>query len=103
MFTYAEDDYLIAFPLLLRPIDGEPYTNATSVYGYGGPIVSDQAVSESVVANFQEALKEAMLGRGVVSVFSTMHPLIEQESLLAGLGESRANAQTVSIDSQAAG
>jgi pyridoxal phosphate-dependent aminotransferase EpsN len=100
LFTYDDGDYLIALPLLLRPVgDLLPgWNDATSVYGYGGPIASHQRIPEPVVRAFQAALREEVVERNVIAVFSRLHPLIGQHDLLAGLGECRAIGQTVSID-----
>ncbi len=100
LFTYRENDYLIALPLLLRSV-GEialGWNDATSVYGYGGPVASHESIPEPVVRNFQGALKEALLERRVIAAFSRLHPLIAQQDLLAGLGECHATGRTVSID-----
>jgi len=101
LFTYQEDQYLIAFPLMLRPVDlanADGWNDATSVYGYGGPIASHDTVPASVVRNFQSALTAALIERRVVTAFSRLHPLLSQQALLAGLGECRAKGETVSID-----
>jgi dTDP-4-amino-4,6-dideoxygalactose transaminase len=100
LFTYREGDYLIALPLILRSA-GEitlGWNDATSVYGYCGPVASHESIPEPLVRNFQGALKEALLERRVIAAFSRLHPLIVQHDLLAGLGECRASGQTVSID-----
>ena len=65
LFNYREGDYLIALPLMLRSA-GEitlGWNDATSVYGYGGPVASHESIPEPVVRNFQGALKEALLFR----------------------------------------
>jgi hypothetical protein len=107
LFVYREDLYTIGVPLLLRSIDelpylaqaGEEWWDATSVYGYAGPVASHLDVPASVVRNFQAALCEALTERRVVSVFSRLHPLIvPQAGLLSGLGECVPLGQTVSID-----
>jgi hypothetical protein len=100
LFTYCEGDYLIALPLLLRSVGeiGLGWNDATSVYGYGGPVASHESIPEPVVRNFQAALKEGLLERRVIAAFSRLHPLIAQHDLLAGLGECRATGRTVSID-----
>lgn len=100
LFTYGEGDYLIALPLLLRPA-GEAlseWNDAASVYGYGGPVASHQRIPDSVVHNFQAALKEALVERRVIAAFSRLHPLIAQHDLLAGFGEWLTNGETVSVD-----
>jgi dTDP-4-amino-4,6-dideoxygalactose transaminase len=100
LFSYCESDYLIALPLLLRSV-GETvlgWNDATSVYGYGGPVASHKRIPESVIQNFQAALREALLERRVIAVFSRLHPLIPQQDLLSGLGEYRTSGQTISVD-----
>src|SRR5260221_4992090 len=100
LFTYCEGDYLIALPLLLRSTEEVQlgWNDATSVYGYGGPVASHESVPELVVRNFQGALKEALLERRVIAAFSRLHPLIAEHDLLVGLGECRASGRTVSRD-----
>ena len=100
-FVYRDGEHLIALPLLVRPVSAdEPdgWKDATSVYGYCGPVASSAALPAEVVAKFHEGLARMLAGQRIVSVFSRLHPLLEQRDLLAGLGESRPAGQTVSID-----
>ena len=101
LFSYHDGVYTIALPLLLRPVEapgGEAWSDATSVYGYAGPLASHAGMPASVVRSFQEGLKEALAARRVVAVFSRLHPLIPQRGMLAGLGDCRLEGETVSID-----
>ena len=102
LFAYRDGDYTIALPLLLRSIeqaaDGEAWSDATSVYGYAGPVASHATLPESVVRNFQESLRAALVERRVAAVFSRLHPLLDQRGTLARLGECRTEGETVSID-----
>jgi hypothetical protein len=107
LFVYREGAFLVAIPLVLRPMGampchqtrvGEGWYDATCVYGYAGPIASHSDMPESVLRNFQAALRETLLARRVVAVFSRLHPLISQRGLLADLGECIPMGQTVSID-----
>lgn len=101
LFVYGEDDCTIALPLLLRPVDpAEPggWYDATSVYGYGGPVASHETLPAGAVRSFQTALADELNRRRVVAVFSRLHPLIAQDEILAGLGECPANGHTISID-----
>ena len=101
LFTYREDGFLIGLPLLLRPIDADDPAgpqDATSVYGYAGPIASHESIPERVIASFQAALRDELTRRRVVAVFSRLHPLIAQGEILAGLGEISAAGLTVSVD-----
>ena len=101
LFVYCEDGCTIALPLLLRPVDpAQPggWQDATSVYGYGGPVASCDTLPAWVARNFQSALAEELARRRVIAVFSRLHPLITQHEILAGLGECPANGCTISID-----
>lgn len=106
LFVFERDGYLLAMPLLLRPLGeiaglggaAEGWHDATSVYGYAGPLSSHEDVPEPVVRDFQAALREALLDQRVITAFSRLHPLLPQRELLAGLGECRPCGQTVSVD-----
>ena len=101
LFTYREGEYVIALPMLLRPVDDsapEGWQDAISAYGYVGAVASHTAVPEAIVGNFHAALKEAFAERRVVAAFSRLHPLLGQSKLFAGLGECHTHGQTVSVD-----
>ncbi len=106
LFQYCEGKYSIALPLLTRRLNGLPgirtedadRLDATSVYGYSGPIVSDAEVPSTVILNFQEALHRCLIEMGIITVFSRLHPLFSQHAMLNGMGECRTLSQTVSID-----
>jgi len=106
LFVYSEGEYFAALPLLLRPIDnisglekvGNNLWDATSVYGYAGPIFSHQTLSDSFIQNFQNSLKDALFDRNVISVFSRLHPFIPQIQLLKGIGDVKVIGVTISID-----
>jgi hypothetical protein len=101
LFSYRSGRYLVAIPLLLRPIDAadpEGPQDATSVYGYAGPVSSHVNVPREVVRDFEEALREELVSQKVVAVFSRLHPLIRQSDLLADVGEIRPTGPTVSVD-----
>jgi hypothetical protein len=106
MFVYREGAYSIGLPLLLRPIlstpgleqIGDTWWDATSVYGYAGPIASHEIVPSSLVDNFRLALCQALQDRRVVAVFSRLHPLLRQRHLFARFGQITQIGQTVSID-----
>ena len=101
LFAYHDGPYTIALPLLLRPVEasgGEAWSDATSVYGYAGPLASHAGMPASVVRCFQKGLTDALAARRIVTVFSRLHPLIPQRGMLAALGECRPEGETVSID-----
>ena len=103
LFVYEEDEWMIALPLIFRPVaesgvNGAGWQDATSVYGYAGPLASHEHVPEPVVRGFQTALEDSLHEMRVVSAFSRLHPLIPQHALLAGMGECYPGGETVSID-----
>ena len=106
LFVYRENGCVIALPLLLRPLDGilgiesagERRYDASSVYGYAGPVASRAEIPAATVASFQGALQETLRALGVVTAFSRLHPLFKQKPLLEGIGEYRVHGQTVSVD-----
>jgi hypothetical protein len=101
--VYEEGECIIALPLLLRRIaeaaglEAFDALDATSVYGYPGPLVS-LGVRPSMIKGFQDALTRALRERDVVSVFSRLHPLLPQADCLEGLGQIESAGPTIAID-----
>jgi CelD/BcsL family acetyltransferase involved in cellulose biosynthesis len=107
LFVCREGEYFIAIPLLLRPIMAVAchaglsvdWWDATCVYGYAGPVASHPDLPGSVLVHLQIALRESLLQRRVVTVFSRLHPLIPgQARLLTGLGDCIRRGRTVAMD-----
>lgn len=107
MFVYTAGKYLIALPLLVRPLsqiagleaEGQGWWDATSVYGYTGPIASHRDIPEPVLREFRSSLWRTLHDQRIVAVFSRMHPLIPtQRELLHTIGDYVTRWQTVSLD-----
>ncbi len=105
LFVYEGGGYRISLPLLIRRIDtaledsnGKPWFDATSVYGYPGPVASHSDIPDDVKRDFQESLTRALTEKSVVSLFSRLHPFLNQHSLIKGLGTLVSQGHTVSID-----
>jgi hypothetical protein len=107
LFHFQYGEFSISLPLILRQIDEcllsktyivQRVCDATSVYGYVGPVASHAEVPVEVIREFQTALTTTLRDAGVVSVFSRLHPLIPQQRLLHGLGECVSCGTNVSID-----
>jgi hypothetical protein len=107
LLVWSEERGTVALPLLLRRLEDVMGINgysggrrdAPSVYGYAGPVASGDALPEKIGANFRSALREVLEEWRVVAVFSRLHPLIPQQvDWLAGLGECKPLARTVSLD-----
>jgi Acetyltransferase (GNAT) domain len=104
LLVYEEGAHTIALPLLLRPIaevpglEGTSGWDATSVYGYPGPVLSGEGIGEAIYARFRRSLERRLNEMNVVSVFSRLHPLLPQRDVLTGLGRIDYRGPTASID-----
>lgn len=98
LLCYESGDTTIAFPLLLRPINGSSYFDAASVYGYAGPLVS------GLHDGFDfEDWKLQMLSffneNRIVSVFSSTNPFLDhQTELLSTFGDIESMGDVVYFD-----
>lgn len=105
LIVFQEGEHIAAFPLLKRSLaqlEGlndilAGYCDATSVYGYGGPVTNHDWRDRAFVANFSRALENVLREFRIVSVFSRLHPLMENDAGLV-VGEIAEVGQTVSID-----
>lgn len=107
MFVYRESENLIAWPLIVRDIastdgleeTGKGLSDATSVYGYPGPIGRLSENDEGLRERFARSLEESFNSLGLLSAFSRMNPVLQNQTLLpAGFGELIGLGETVSID-----
>jgi hypothetical protein len=72
------DAFELALPLLLRPLpDGRGF-DATSAYGYGGPVARGAFDADT----FAEALQAWATANDVVCTFLRLHPLLANQALL---------------------
>ncbi|WP_036678024.1 GNAT family N-acetyltransferase [Daejeonella oryzae] len=100
LFVYEYDEYFIALPLLKRRINESEYFDCTSVYGYAGPITNIPAeiLDESVVLKFKETLLTYFESVNIISVFSRLHPIINEDTVWDNLGSIFKHGRTVTID-----
>ncbi len=97
-YRNTNNTYTIALPLLISPIDGTSYFDATSVYGYGGPVVCCQADETDFLA-FQKEIQAYFKEENIVSVFSRLHPyMAKQENVVDNLGVIKTLGKVVNID-----
>ncbi|WP_250007733.1 GNAT family N-acetyltransferase [Actinoplanes sp. M2I2] len=95
-FRYAEAGRVLLVPLLLRPVPDTDLQDATSPYGYPGPVGSDDAAFWSRAAG---AMTEMLCTQGVVTVFARLHPLLPHfPTALQSAGTLVTHGETVSID-----
>lgn len=100
LLLFSYQDSFIALPIVIRPIEGTSYYDVTSVYGYAGPVFyfANEKTKQDLIMYFQKTFMEFCNDEHIISVFSRLHPLIEQEDILRDLGEVVYLNKTVSID-----
>lgn len=105
LLVYEDEPVVIGIPLLLRRLDSVEgieeaagYFDATSVYGYPGPITNSPQVDRDIVIDFSEMLKNYLREARVISVFSRLNPLMDQDYLLQDFGQVVDIGPTAAID-----
>jgi len=100
LFVYHRENDFIALPLIKRRIEDTAYFDCTSVYGYAGPVanVPFNDLSEDIIAGFKLALSDFLKNENIITVFSRLHPLINQQLLLNRFGGIYNNGRTVAVD-----
>jgi Acetyltransferase (GNAT) domain len=105
MFVYRWQGEFVGLPLLIRPLpipevasELGGLADATSVYGYPGPLCSTPEPTEELVAGFHKALTGELRDRKIVTAFTRLNPLMAQERILSGLGDIVELGEAVSID-----
>ncbi|TAI48563.1 lipid II:glycine glycyltransferase FemX [Flagellimonas allohymeniacidonis] len=100
LLAYENQTSFIHLPLLIRSIPGEANLfDATSVYGYPGPLCSSEDISREIVDDFIVHLKGFFEKNNIISVFSRLNPYIpNQEAILEKLGDIEVLGSIVNID-----
>lgn len=98
LITYTKNKAIIALPLLLRKIANSNYYDFTSIYGYGGPVTNN--IAELLdYSHYHMELKEYFTKKKIVSVFSRLHPYLnDQENILSNFGNIDPLGKVVNID-----
>ena len=98
LIKYTEDNKSIGLPLLIRDIPNSSYFDATSVYGYPGP-VSKNIDSNFDNTNFVKEFELFLEEQNIISVFSRLNPYVGfQENILHGIGKIITLGDVVNID-----
>ncbi|MDR1762415.1 MAG: GNAT family N-acetyltransferase [Dysgonamonadaceae bacterium] len=99
LISHSKNGQSCALPLIIRKIEGSDYCDATSVYGYAGAIISQEAVDNEFITDFQQNLRQFFDENRIVTAFSRLHPLLPAgNALLGGLGKIKKENLTVAID-----
>ena len=97
LLTYKKEKAIIVLPLLLRQIPNTEYYDLTSVYGYAGPL-SNVDTETYNFDDFKAAFNTYLEAKNIVSVFSRLHPYIQQDKILENLGDTVSLGDVVNID-----
>ncbi|MDR3218128.1 MAG: hypothetical protein LBU22_03970 [Dysgonamonadaceae bacterium] len=99
LLYYRNKASTVALPVILRPIEGTPYHDINSVYGYVGPLTNLTNPDTSDYRAFQQELRHFFDTHSIVSAFARMHPLFSgQEKIIAEMGEIIDTNMTVCIN-----
>lgn len=90
----------VCLPLILKPINNSSFYDATSVYGYCGPVASKpmQELAPKLLTFFKTQFLAYCHKNQIVSVFSRLHSLIHQQGFFKGFGNLILLNKTVAID-----
>lgn len=98
LIHYKENNSTIVLPLLFRKIEYTFYKDATSVYGYPGPITKN-ITADFDYRLFQKELYRFLREQNIISVFSRLNAFIpHQENCLHDLGRTETLGRVVYID-----
>ena len=98
LIHYTENNRTIVLPLLFRKVEYSFYKDATSVYGYPGPITKN-ITSDFDYGLFQQELHRFLREQNIISVFSRLNAFIPlQENCLHDLGQTETLGRVVYID-----
>lgn len=98
LLKYTENNTTIALPLIIRKIKNTNYFDATSAYGYCGPLQS-QVPDNYNNNHFIEALGVFLRQENIISLFNRLNPYIKhQDHVLKNMGEIKVLGDVVNID-----
>lgn len=98
LISYTDQKSIILLPLLLRRIFDSDFYDATSVYGYVGPLAIN-IDNTFDVQKFQDCLNGYFLEKKIIAVFSRLNPYIaKQDTVLSGIGIIKSIGKVVNID-----
>lgn len=98
LLKYSEGGSHILLPLIIRDIEGTQLKDATSVYGYVGPLGKNIG-ADFKNDNFKKQLDKFLKDNQIISVFSRLHPYISrQHQILKNIGNIVPHGKVVNID-----
>lgn len=98
-FRYREGGRTMLVPLVVRPVEGSDAVDATSPYGYPGPVSNASLDDEGFWHRACTALVASLTDRGAVTCFVRLHPLLPVRlDVLGRSGRLVQHGHTVSVD-----
>ncbi|SHG36554.1 lipid II:glycine glycyltransferase FemX [Flagellimonas flava] len=98
LLKYSNGDVCIGLPLLIRKIPDSPFYDATSVYGYPGPLYKNISLSFDN-KHFAHELFDYFVEKNIVAVFSRLNPFLPlQHKVLELIGTIEKTGPVVTID-----
>lgn len=98
LIDFKKENFEIALPIIIRPIPNSEFFDASSVYGYAGPLYNSQNIPDDILHDFQNELINVLNELKIVSLFSRLHPFIKNENLIPNFGEIVSLSETVYIN-----
>ncbi|UKM63945.1 peptidoglycan bridge formation glycyltransferase FemA/FemB family protein [Flavobacteriaceae bacterium GSB9] len=99
LLKYSTKDYILALPLLVRDIPCSDYKDATSAYGYVGPVVIGNLPTNFNNSDFIKEILDYFKIHRIISVFARLNPFIDsQNKILENFGETIQQGKVVFMD-----
>jgi len=96
LFVYEKGNQFIAYPFILRQLDGGFY-DISSPYGYGGPFYIP-GTEQKVMDEFYDCFKQYCRDNQIITEFIRFHPLLQNHRLMTGLVDVNRNSTVVFVD-----
>jgi len=98
-FRYDEADRTLLIPLILRPVPDTDLRDASSPYGYPGPVSTAGPNDTGFWFRAGRRMAELLCARGIITAFVRLHPLLPAPAeALALVGTVVRHGETVSVD-----
>ena len=100
LFVYENNEDFIAIPFLKRKVPESGFYDLSSVYGFVGPISNKnfEELKEEFLDDFKSSLDSFLLEEKMITVFSRLHPFINQNALVQKFGGIHDNGKVIVMD-----
>lgn len=100
LFIAHSGQEFLCLPLIIKEIKDTDFFDATSVYGYCGPVSSKpfDELNEKLTDFFKSNFLKYCNANKIISVFSRLHPLVKTEGFYQNFGSVKKLNKVVTID-----